>query len=194
MIPAIIIGAVVVLIILICVISKKDTDKKAVLWKSVDSHLKAQSFNPTSKIYVPQTYQNLNKEIKVPSMIISVDMVEKRFAFTKLNAEGFITELLDFNRIKGGEVLIGKTKNSTITSGSVGTFGSVGAGLAGSETTTMVYSMEYRFILTDITNPFYTITIFKGGLEKGGDSYRYFSEITSKLDVLVKSIIENTNI
>ena len=135
-------------------------------------------------------FLNLNKEVKGPSMIISVDMVENRFAFTKLNAEGLITEFLDFNRIKDGEVLIGKTKNSTITSGTVGTFGGVGAGLAESETTTMVYSMEYRFTLTDIVNPFYTITIFKGGLEKGGDRYRYFSEITSKLDVLVKSIVK----
>ncbi len=193
-----VLGLLITIILWFVLILKKGgrvlADKQSDIWDTIDSHLASQAFNATSKIEVTGTVESSKKDFKLPSLVISVDMSNKRFAFTRFVTDHLYTEFLDFSNIKSGEILVGGKSISTISSG-VGTAAyGIGVGLGTSSSSTIVHSMEYRFTTNDVLNPFYTITIFERQVYESAPIYRHYFECASKLDMLVKSIIEKADV
>ena len=167
-------------------------DKQSDIWDTIDSHLASKAFNPTSKIEVIGTVESSKKDFKLPSLVISVDMIGKRFAFTRFVSDHLHTEFLAFDNITGGEIIIGGKSSSTISSGVGSAAYGVGVGIGTSSSSTIIHSLEYRFAINDILNPFYTIGFFEREVCESAPIYRHYLECASKLDVLVKSIVEKT--
>ena len=191
-----VLGLLITLILWFVLILKKGgqvlADKQSDVWDTIDSHLASQRFIPTSNIIVTGTVESSKKNLKLPSLVISVDMTNKRFAFTRFVTDHLFTEFLDFSSIIGGEILIGGRSTSTISSGVGSAAYGIGVGLGTSNSSTIIHSMEYRFIVNDVINPFYTITFFEREVYESAPIYRHYFECASKLDMLVKSIVEKT--
>lgn len=188
----VIVGTLTIIVYFIFIVKRSDrllADKQSDVWDTIDSHLATQGFYSTSKIEVCGTVQSTKKDVKLPSLVISVDMNAKKFAFTKYDTGHLSTNFLEFGKITGGEILIGGKSTTTISSGMGGVRYGVTAGLGTSNSSNFVHSMEYRFTINDVLNPFYTIVIFDRDVCESAPIYRHYFEVASKLDVLVKSIV-----
>ena len=191
---AYIFGLLITIILWFALIIKKGgkilADRQSDVWDTIDSHLALQGFNSTSKIEVCGTVQSTKKDVKLPSLVISIDMNAKKLAFTKYDTDHLSTNFLEFSKITGGEILIGGKSTKTISSGIGGVHYGMAAGLGASNSSTVIHCMEYRFTINDVLNPFYTITIFEREVYESAPIYRHYFDVVSKLDALVKSIVE----
>lgn len=188
------IGMAVIIVVWPVVLYKKGAqilaDKQSDIWDTIDAHLKEQGFAPASKIEVCGEVESAKKPRKLPALIISVDMDSKRFAFTRYKDERLVTEFLAFDVIKNGEIMIGGKSNTTSGIAAGGARYGLAAGISTSETYSVVHSMEYRFTTTDVLNPFYMVTIFNREVYESAPIYRHYLDAISKLDIIVKSILE----
>lgn len=151
----------------------------------IDLHLSAQGFSSTSRIKV---YSNISSSVNkpnLPCLIISTDVNSRRLAFTKYEKNQFLTVFLEFQKIKGGKILINKDTETIDATHNVAS-----EYLDIYDYETVVRSIEYRFAIDDALNPDYTVKIFEGEVYESAPIYSHYRKVASNLDVLVKSILE----
>lgn len=192
--------AIIVLPIIIATVKVSTHNRKQQdledIWSTLDRHLANQNYNIPSRIEV-MTYVGKGAK-RILNVAISIDTQNKRFVFTKLseNQDQLVSEILSFDKIIGGELLIGgKSSTSNSFGSAVGMNTKIGAingtawGSSMTSTETYVHSIEYKIKTSDMLNPLYTVVISNMPINETGERYKHYMDVAVRLDTMIQQIV-----